>query len=267
MLETARRSLRFRNLLTTLTRREIQARYRGSVLGFFWSLFNPLLLVLVYSVVFGLILTPERGSGLDPYPLFLIAGLFPWIWASTSLLESTVSLQAHAGLVRKAVFPVELPPLVAVLSNLVHLLFALPIVLLALLVGRILGYAVGGWALLLFPLVVVLQLPLVAGLALALAALNALFKDVRDLVSNLLTLTFFLTPILYPVSALPWPEARPWMLLNPFAPFTLAYQHILFHGTAPPVYLWLLMALDSAVAWALGAWIFSRLRDTLVEMA
>ena len=267
MLETARRALRFRNLLITLTRREIQARYRGSALGFLWSLFNPLLLLLVYSVVFGLVLTPERGSGLDPYPLFLISGLFPWIWASTSLLEGMVSLQAHSGLVRKAVFPVELPPLVAVLSNLVHLGFAVPILLVALLVGRLLGHAVGGWSLLLFPLLVVLQIPLVAGMALALAALNALFKDVRDLVNNLLTLTFFLTPILYPLTALPWPEGRPLLLLNPFAPFTLAYQAVVFHGTVPAWHLWLLMLVYGVLAWVLGSWIFSRLRETLVEMA
>src|SRR5687767_4065625 len=104
MLEIARQIVRHRGLLKTLVGRELKARYRGSLLGFFWSLVNPALLVLVYSLVFGLILRPRLGApGTEPYALFLISGLFPWIWFSTSLLEATGSLAAGAGLLRKAV--------------------------------------------------------------------------------------------------------------------------------------------------------------------
>ena len=86
MLSIARRLLRHRSLLVTLTVRELKGRYRGSVLGFLWSFAQPLLLLAVYSIVFGYIFKP-RVAGADPYPLFLICGLFPWIWLSTALTE------------------------------------------------------------------------------------------------------------------------------------------------------------------------------------
>ncbi len=137
------RLLRFRGLLLTLTARELKARYRGSLLGFLWSLVNPLLLLAVYSFVFGVVFS--RAGGAEPYAVFLITGLFPWIWVSGALLEGTMSLIANAGLLRKAVFPAEVLPVVAVLANLVHFLLALPIVA-ALAVARFgLGHPVGGW--------------------------------------------------------------------------------------------------------------------------
>jgi ABC-type polysaccharide/polyol phosphate export permease len=267
MLTATQRVLRYRGLLATLTQRELKARYRGSALGFFWSLVNPLMLTGVYTLVFGLILAPSRGTGPDPYALFLISGLFPWLWVASSLLEGTVSLVANSGLIRKAVFPVELPPLVAVMANLVHFLLAVPILLAALLAGRLMGYAVGGWGILLLPVVIALHLPMVAGISLALAALNVLFKDVRDLVSNALTLLFFLAPIIYPLSFVPNELLRWVVRLNPFAPFVLAYQTTLFEGAMPELSLWLQMILVSLAFWAAGTWLFERLRDVLVELA
>src|SRR6476619_3115438 len=105
MLRVAGQLFRFRGLLATLTGRELKARYRGSVLGYLWSLANPLLLLGVYTFVFSVVFRP-RVAGADPYALFVVSGLFPWVWLSTSLLEGTVSLTANSGLLRKAVFPV-----------------------------------------------------------------------------------------------------------------------------------------------------------------
>lgn len=263
MVHTAAQLVRFRSLLATLTARELKARYRGSVLGFFWSLINPLLLLAVYGFVFGFILVPRLG-GADPYAVFLVTGLFPWIWFSGSLLEGGGSLLANAGLIRKAAFPAEVLPGVAVAANLVHFLLALPIVAGALLVGRFLGYPVGGWGALALPAVVLVQLPLVVGLALGLGALSAHFKDVRDILTNLLTLLFFSTPIIYPLEAVPaW--IRTVIRANPLTPYTLAYQDTLFRGTLPEPTLWLQMAAVSLVGWAAGAWLFGRLRETVVE--
>jgi lipopolysaccharide transport system permease protein len=265
MLEAARQIYRYRSLLWNLTAREIKARYRGSVLGFFWSLANPLLLLAVYSLVFGLIFR-QRIEGAQPYPLFLISGLFPWIWVSTSILEGTMSVLANAGLIRKAAFPAELLPMVSVLSNLVHFLFALPILAAALLIGRAMGFDLGGPACLLLPLVMALHIPMIAGIVLGLSALNVHFKDVRDLTTNAITLLFFLTPILYLMSALP-EKIQLVIHLNPFTPFFLAYQEVLFFGVVPGPFRWLAMGGVSALFWAVGASLFERLRDTLVEAA
>lgn len=266
MLAVAREIVQHRALLGVLTAREIKARYRGSVLGFLWSLANPLLLLAVYSFVFGVVLG-ERALE-RPYALFVLSGLFAWIWFATSLSEATVSLLANSGLIRRAVFPVALLPLVPVAANLVHFLFALPVLAAGLALGHGLGYAVGGLSALLLPAVVALELPLVAGGALGLAALQVHFKDVKDILANLLTLLFFLTPILYPLSAL---SGLPWLAtlvrFNPLTPFALAYQEILFRGALPSPRLWLEMALFAAAAWIAGAGLFARLRETLVEAA
>ncbi len=265
MLETFRRVLRYRSLLATLTLRELKARYRGSALGFFWSLINPLLLLAVYSFVFGVAFRPAHRAGTEPYALFLVTGLFPWIWVASSWNESAVSLAANAGLIKKAVFPAELLPLVSVLANGAHFLLALPILGAALVAGHALGYPVGGWAALLLPLVVGLELVLVAGGALAFSALNAHFKDVKDILANVLTLLFFLTPVLYPLEAIPYPALRRLVAANPVTPFTLSYQQALFAGEVPEPGLWLAMAGWALAAWLAGSFLFARLRETLVE--
>ncbi|MEO8275107.1 MAG: ABC transporter permease [Thermoanaerobaculia bacterium] len=263
-IDIATRIYRHRGLLAALTLRELKARYRGSILGFLWSLVQPLLLLAVYTFVFSIVFKP-RSSGADPYALFLVCGLFPWIWLSTALVEGTTSLVASAGLIRRAVFPAELLPLVPVLTNLVHLLLALPILAAGLILGRLEGFPVGGIGALALPLIVLLELPLAAGLALALASLHAHFKDVKDLLTSALTLLFFLTPVLFPLSAVGIPALRRLVQLNPATPFTLAYQEALFAGRFPPLALWAEMLAVAVVAWLLGCWIFDRLRETLVE--
>jgi lipopolysaccharide transport system permease protein len=267
MLRVARQILRFRGLLATLTARELKARYRGSVLGFLWSLANPLLLLAIYTFVFNVIFRP-RVEGIAPYALFVVCGLFPWIWLSTSTLEGSMSLVANSGLIRKAVFPAELLPMVAVLANAVHLLFAMPVLIAGLVAARLMNHAVGGASGLLLPAVLLLQLPMISGLAVGASALTVYFKDVRDLLANLLNLLFFVTPILYSLQSLAGRPLFWWLVrLNPFTPFTTAYQEILFFGRLPTPALWLQMALVSLLSWALGAGIFERLRENLVETA
>jgi ABC-2 type transport system permease protein/lipopolysaccharide transport system permease protein len=265
MIETVLALVRHRALLATLTARELKGRYRGSVLGFCWSLLQPLLLLAVYSAVFGYVFAPRAGGGIEPYPLFLVCGLFPWIWFSSALGEGTVALAANAGLIRRAVFPAELLPVVPVVANLVHLLLALPVVGVAIAWARWGGHPAGGWGVLVLPGVLALEGVLLAGLALALAALHAHFKDVRDLLTSALTLLFFLTPILYPLEAVPGNGLRLLVRLSPATPFTLAYQESLFAGRFPAAELWLQMAAVAAVGLLAGAALFARLRETLVE--
>jgi ABC-type polysaccharide/polyol phosphate export permease len=260
------RLLHFRGLLATLTARELKARYRGSLLGFLWSLVNPLLLLAVYTVVFDVVFR-NRAGGAQPYAVFLLCGLFPWIWFSSALLDGTVSLSANAGLLRKAVFPAEVLPVVSTLASLAHYLLALPVLVAAVLLARFgLHRPVGGWSALLLPAALLAQLVFTAGIALALAALHVHFKDVRDLLANLLTLGFFLTPVLYPLSTVA--QVRPLAVLvaaNPVTPFVRLYQELLFFGHVPGPSLWLQAAGLALIAWALGSWLFERLAGTLVE--
>src|SRR5690606_2197031 len=116
--------LRYRGLIRSLVARELKARYRGSVLGFFWSFINPLLLLSIYTFVFTAIL-PNRDPNTTPYSLFMFCGLLPWTWFSSSLNEAAGSLISGANLIRKVLFPAEVLPIVAVLANMVHFFLGL----------------------------------------------------------------------------------------------------------------------------------------------
>ena len=118
---------RYRGLIQTLVARDLKARYRGSVLGFFWSFFNPLLLLLVYSFVFTTVLPPPHADDIQPYALFMFCGILPWTWFSSSLLESSNVLIAGGNLIKKVLFPAEVLPIVTVLANMVHFFLGLPI--------------------------------------------------------------------------------------------------------------------------------------------
>jgi ABC-type polysaccharide/polyol phosphate export permease len=116
--------------------------------------------------------------------------------------------------------------------------------------------------------VVFVQIPLLAGISVGLAALNVHFKDVKDIVTNLLTLLFFLTPIIYVLTSIPAEfKALRWVIAwaNPFTPFTMGYQAVLFHGTLPNPMLWLHMLAWSAICWLVGSWLFARLGENLAE--
>jgi ABC-type polysaccharide/polyol phosphate export permease len=189
------------------------------------------------------------------------------VWASAALLEGTMSLSANAGLIRKAVFPIAVLPIVVVLAHLVHFLLALPIVVGALAAGRLWGHPLLGPHALLVPAVIALELVLLCGLTLGLSVLHVHFKDVRDLLANVLQLLFFLAPILYPLRLVEWPWARALVLANPFTPFTLAYQDLLFFGVLPGARVWLAMLALAGASWVVGVFLHRRLEGSVAEAA
>ncbi len=197
MLNNLAQLPRYRGLIQSLVARELKARYRGSVLGMFWSFGNPLLLILVYSTVFHYFVAAR--ADVQPYALFLCCGLLPWTWFAASLNESTNSLIAGGNLIKKVLFPAEILPIVSVLANMVQFLLALPILAVFLIyyantpiVGAdgVVGeprVALHLAELVWLPLVVLVQLVLTTGLALFLSALTVHFRDIRDILSNVLT--------------------------------------------------------------------------------
>ena len=258
------RTLRQRPLVVALTKRELTARYRGGVLGFFWSLANPLLLLLVYATVFRFVFTPR--ADVRPYALFLFGGVLVWAFVSSSLLDSAETFRTNGPLLRKTTVAPEVFPAVAVSARLAHLLFGLPVLLLAIGVAAGTGSAAPGWALLQLPLVLLLLAAAVFGLALAVSALAVHFGDVRDIVANLLTLAFFVTPVLYPAASVP-ERFRPLLWANPFASFLAGVHESAFFFRPIPAALWAGMAATAAVSLAVGAFVFDRLRDSIAEEA
>ena len=265
MLANLRRLVGYRALIQSLVVRDLKARYRGSVLGFLWSFVNPLLLLLVYSFVFLVMPTTRGSTGERGYPVFMFTGLLPWAWFSSSLLEASTVLVYGGNLIRKVLFPAEVLPLVTVIAGLVNFCLGLPI-----LFGFIIYFGIPVvWSdLLWLPFVVLVQLTLTMGLALLVSVLTVHFRDLRDLLANVLTLWFFATPILYrlkQVEALQ-PVARRLMLLNPFVHLAHAYQEVLYEkGPYVDWQYFLIVAALSLVVLVFGYFVFDRLRDTLAE--
>jgi homopolymeric O-antigen transport system permease protein len=253
---------RYRQLLTALTARDLKARYRGSILGFFWSLANPLLLLGVYTVVFTKFF-PQQV--VRPYPLFLFAGILPWTFFSAAVLESTHSIAGNAGLIKKVLFPAEALPLVVVLSHLVHFALALPILLVAIGIYAFLGQASFSATIFLVPFLMLLQTIFVAGIVMCVASASVLLRDLRDIIANLMQLGFFITPIIYLIDRIDSRFIRALLRLNPMTPFVVSYQDILFFGHLPGLSDALLMVAYAFASMIAGIVIFDRLRDTLAE--
>ncbi len=244
--------------------RELKARYRGTLFGYLWSLLNPMLLLLVYTVVFTVVI-PARVSTTVPYPLFLFAGLLPWLFLSGALLDATVTLIDNGPLLKKVVCPPEVFPAVVVFSHLVHHLLALPVLLVAALATTFAGHGAVSWTVLLLPAVLLPWLVAVGGVSLAVAALAVHFRDLKDLLHNLLHLVFFTTPIIYTVDLVPQGILRRLILLNPVTPLISLYRDTVLLGTLPPLSVWGWSVLVAVVCWLVGVGIFVRLRETLVE--
>lgn len=255
--------VRYRGLVSSLVARELKARYRGSVLGFVWSFINPLLLLLIYSFVFTTIM-PNETVGVQPYAVFMFCGILPWNWFSTSLSDAAGSLLAGGNLIKKVLFPAEVLPIVSVLANMVHFFLGLPILLAFLIVS---GHTPHVTALLWFPLIVIVQLIFATALALMLSALTVHFRDIRDILANVLMLWFFATPIIYPWFQ-PNVQRFRWLFnVNPFTHLAVSYQEVLFFVSGPfGHWKWLLALGAFAVVLFLACyWLFDRLRDSFAE--
>jgi ABC-type polysaccharide/polyol phosphate export permease len=252
----------YRPLVQSLVVRDLKARYRGSVLGVFWSFINPLMLLSIYSFVFSTVLAGTRGPDTTPFPLFLFCGLLPWSWFTTALNESAVSLISAGNLIRKVLFPAEVLPLVSVIATMVHFFVGLLILAIFEITWQ---HHIHLTDLVWLPVVIAIQFVFTTGLGMLLAALTVHFRDVRDLVSNLLTFWFFATPIVYPSSLVPgrWQ----WVYkLNPFYHLAVSYQDILF-SEAPFSHTKsvLLVGALSIALFVAGYWVFDRLRDSFAE--
>jgi ABC-type polysaccharide/polyol phosphate export permease len=255
------RLIRYRGLIQSLVARDLKARYRGSVLGFFWSFVNPLLLLLVYSFVFSTVM-PNTTVGLQPYALFMFCGILPWTWFSAALSESTSSLIVGGNLIKKVLFPAEILPIVSVLANMVNFFLGLLILVPSLIYFHKLHLS---FDLLWFPMAVLVQLVFTLALGLMLSALTVHFRDIRDLLFNILTLWFFATPIIYFWRQDNVRRYKELFDLNPFTHLAITYQEVLFFGTVGH-WKWLLaLGFASIGLFLAGYWLFDRLRDSFAE--
>lgn len=237
---------RYRGFVVASVWREFQSRYRGSALGIAWNLIHPLGTVVIFTVIFAQVMR-ARLPGVDDiygYGVFLCAGLFAWNLFAETVQRCLSVFVDHANLLKKASFPKSSLPLIVVLSALLNFAIAFGIFLLFLVItGRFPGAVV----LAVLPVLAIL-LALAAGLGIFLGTLNVFLRDVGQAVNVALSFWFWLTPIVYPVQALP-EFARTWLNFNPIAPIVAALQRIFVNGETPD---WFSLAAPAGVALVLA---------------
>ena len=254
--------VRYRELFGNLFRRDLQAKYRGSALGVLWTVANPVMLMGVYLLVFGVVWKSPFANG-GHYPLFLLTGLALWTFFAAAVQSSSRSMLDNANLIRKTRFPRQLVPLSVVATHLIS--FAVMLVaLLALNFALLPRVRATEWLALPLGLAVV---AITCGLALAIASLNVLFRDVEFLVSALLLPLFFLTPVLYPLSD-PQIARRDWVLDlvhwgNPLSPMVETLRDPLLYGRLPGLGDTVYTVVAAVAALALGAFVFNRVDDQI----
>ena len=247
---------KYRALINALVVRGLKARYRGSVLGFFWTFLNPLLLMLVYLLVFNVLMK----NGMKNYSVFLFTGLLPWIWFSTALSDGVNAIVGGAGLITKVLFPPQVLITVPVLVNMMNFIFSLPLLLLFMFFLKM----PFGIAMVAIVPVIVIQLILIQGIVLIISAVNVYFRDLQQIVSNFLLLGFFVTPVVYTLSQVP----RSYLVifyLNPMTLLVRSYQWIFYYNIFPNWQHLLYLLAGSIIILFIGVYIFEKLKEAFPE--
>lgn len=247
----------YRHLLRNLVLKDLKLKYRGSVFGFLWSLANPLLMIVVYTIAFTYILQ-IRTAG---FVFYLMLGILAWTFFAGSLSASTGSIADNGGLVKSVFFPRAILPLATVLFNLSQYLLTIVVFLPFMLVY----YGIAPAApMLLFPVFLLLQLLFTVGLALLLATATAFFRDIKHLVEVGLAVLFWLTPIVYTLDNLPASVRVP-IRFSPMSPYITAYHNIFYDRVWPEPMTWTLATVYALAALFIGLTVIVRYDEQFAE--
>ena len=248
---------RYRYLIWILSLKELKVRYRGSALGFLWSLMNPLLLLIIYTFMFVVIFKNTAKA----YPVYFFCGILPFTWFQSSIIEGTSSITAAGSFITKSTFPSEAIVIVRVVTNLINYALALPILFVFLFIWHIKI----GFPLLILPVVIICQFFLSSGIALFLATMQVFYRDTIQIVMNLMTFLFFSMPIMYFSSQIP-PKLRHLVYLNPVAYLMKNYQDMFYYNTFPMLPFFILLIIISVLAYILGRAFFYSKKDEFAEL-
>jgi lipopolysaccharide transport system permease protein len=255
------------DLLKTLVRRDLESKYKGSILGNFWPLLNQLAQLLIYTYVFSVVLDlklnledlPQTNVG---FGLWLFAGLLPWTTFVTGFIQSTSAVVNQPNLVKKVVFPLSLLPIVPIFSTFIESFMGLLVLLLLVAIAtQQLPHTI--W---LLPLVAIPHFLFTAGLGYLSAGLTVFLRDIPQTLNVLMSLWFYLTPIVYPVSLIPERWQQLVLFLNPMAAFSQVYRDLTLVGQVRHVLPWSVAAAVSIIVAYLGYSCYRRLRSAFADV-
>lgn len=247
----------YREMIFSLVRRDLRGRYKGSVLGFLWTFINPLLQLIVYTLVFSSILR----MNIERYYLFFFVALIPWIFFSTALTGGSTAILMQKDLVKKIYFPREVLPIAFVTSCFVNMLYSFIIVFVVVLFS---GIKLDLFAFCYLPLIMLIEYIMALGVAMLSSAITVYFRDLEHILGIVNMAWMYLTPVIYPVNMVP----QKYMFifnLNPMTPIVIAYRDILYYGTAPQLKTLLHALSIGIIILIIGGYVFSKLKRHFVE--
>lgn len=256
MIDNIKEIYAYRQMLVNTVKRDLRARYKGSFLGFLWTYINPLLQLIVYSLVFPYILRMQQEN----YPLFLFVALLPWIFFITSVQSSTTSILAGANLVKKIYFPRLLLPLSVVATNLMNYFYGLIITIIILVFSGVSLTLNILW----LPIILIVEVMFILGLSMIFSALYVRFRDLEHIVNVVTFVWFYFTPIVFPITIFPEQMAK-YIDLNPLVPIINSIRDVLLYGQPPE---WAKLSYSfgvSLVLLVLGYIIFMKCEKTFAE--
>lgn len=246
----------YRQLLKSNVRKEIRGKYKGSFLGVLWSFVNPLLMTLVYAIVFPFLL---RG-GQPHYTTFIVIAILPWNWFTTVVSQGTSTILANGGILKKVYFPRGILPISINVSGLINFLISCLIIAIFLVCSGI-GFS---FYILLLPLIVIIQFILLQGIIMITGAVNVYVRDAEYIINFFIQMLFYGTPILYSMDMFP-AKIQTILHLNPMATIIESYRDIFFYQQAPNFLRLGLVFLFSAVIFLFGNWVFKKLSRGFAE--
>jgi lipopolysaccharide transport system permease protein len=251
--------VQYRELLFAWTSRIIKARYQQSILGGLWAILQPMATVLIFTVVFSFFLKVDTGN--VPYIVFSYTAMVPWLLFSTSIIDMVESIVTNMNLVSKIFFPREILVLSALLARLVDFAIAYVILIILMIIYQV---AFTPLVMLYLPIIILCQVALAFGIGLLGAALNAFYRDIRHIITLLLQLWLYATPIIYPVTLVP-EQLKSIYFLNPMAGVIEAYRSVMLYGTAPAPTFFISIAMAVLVLF-LGLFVFKKVEVQFADI-
>lgn len=246
----------YREFLRTSVKKEIRGKYKKSFLGVLWSFLNPLLMLLVYAIIFPIILkSPEKN-----YVMFLMTALIPWNFFTTVVTQGTGVIIANGNILKKVYFPREILPISIVTSGLVNFLISCLIIFIFLIFTGI-GFSV---YVLFLPLIILIQYVLLLGIVFILSSITVYLRDLEHIIGVIILVLFYATPIVY--SASTFPERYSWVFkLNPMAYIVTAYRDVLYYKQMPDITGLIIISVFSLILLLFGCRIFGKLQKNFAE--
>ncbi len=247
----------YREMIFSLVRKDLRGRYKGSVLGFLWTFINPLLQLMVFTLVFSVIMR----AGYDQYYLFLFVALVPWMFFASSVQDGSTAILREKDMIKKIYFPREVMPIATVTSGFVNMLLTFIVIFIVLIIS---GKGLNPLALLCLPFVMIVEYILCLGIALIVASLTVYFRDLQYILGILTMAMQYMTPVMYGSEMVPdW--ALPIFKANPMTPITEMYRQILYYKSVPEMLSLLYVLAIGVVFIVIGFFCFNKLQKGFAE--